>query len=92
MSGLTQEAEALIDRLKGEGTTLELDQTQDGKYIVLFMAFKCPPPPKGDTKEDAINKFAEWYESTYKSYLRANSIEEIHNDEGRNTNQQTNAD
>jgi len=69
MSGLTEEAKKLVEDLEKDGTVLEVDQTTDGKYIVLFMAFECPPPPKGDTIDDAINKFSGWYNTTYKSYL-----------------------
>jgi hypothetical protein len=38
----------------------EVEQTRDGKYIVMFMSFNCPPPPKGDTPEEAIEKFKEY--------------------------------
>jgi len=38
----------------------EVEQTRDGKYIVLYMNFGCSPPPKGDTPEEAVAKFKEY--------------------------------
>lgn len=46
------------DLLKEE---LEVERTDDGKYIVLFMSFELPPPPKGETPEEAYQAFSSWY-------------------------------
>jgi hypothetical protein len=52
---LKSELEKLI------GREVEVVKTTDGKYIVLFMNFNCPPPPKCDTPEEAIERFAEYW-------------------------------
>ncbi len=39
------------------GRPVEIVQTKDGKYIALFMQFGQPPPPKGDTREEALSGF-----------------------------------
>jgi len=44
------------------GRDAEVEKTKDGKYIVLFMSLTTSPPPKGDTPEDALEKFVNWYE------------------------------
>lgn len=50
-----KEAEALL------GRELEVEMTDDGKHIVLFMNFELPPPPKADTPEGAYKAFSDWY-------------------------------
>jgi hypothetical protein len=42
------------------GYEVEVEKTTDGKFIVLYMNFNSSPPPKGDTEEDALNKFLAW--------------------------------
>ena len=44
------------------GREVEVVKTNDGKYIVLFMSLSHSPPPKGDTTEEAVEKFLEWYQ------------------------------
>jgi len=44
------------------GRDAEVEKTKDGKYIVLFMSLTTSPPPKGDTPEEALEKFISWYE------------------------------
>jgi hypothetical protein len=51
------------------GRPLEVEQTRDGKYIVLYMNFGCSPPPKGCTPEDAIEKFITYW-STHEARIR----------------------
>lgn len=53
---LTEKASALL------GRNVEVEKTRDGKYIVLFMSLTTSPPPKGDTPEEALEKFISWYE------------------------------
>ena len=42
------------------GRTVEVEKTKDGKYIVLFLVLGASPPPKGDTEQEALEKFIEW--------------------------------
>ena len=42
------------------GRTVEVEKTRDGKYIVLFMVLGKSPPPKGDTEQEALERFLEW--------------------------------
>lgn len=44
------------------GRDIEVERTRDGKYIVLFMSLTCSPPPKGDSPQEALEKFIAWYE------------------------------
>lgn len=39
------------------GRPVEVEQTTDGKYIVLWMSLSYPPPPKGATEEEALQLF-----------------------------------
>lgn len=39
------------------GREVEVDQTDDGKFIVLWMHFQAPPPPKANTKGEALAGF-----------------------------------
>ena len=48
---------------KAIGRPFEVEKTQDGSYIVLFLAFEKLPPPKGKTPEEAMEKFLEWHKS-----------------------------
>lgn len=57
----------MIEELKAKAESLamrpvEVEQTLDGKYIVLFMRFMHSPPPKGDTEQEALEKFIEYME------------------------------
>jgi hypothetical protein len=44
------------------GRPIEVEKTKDGKYIAIFMVFNESPPPKGDTEEEALKGFIEWYQ------------------------------
>ena len=39
------------------GRPVELEQTQDGQWIVLWMSFGALPPPKAATEEAALQGF-----------------------------------
>lgn len=39
------------------GRTVEVEQTTDGKFIVLWMNLNHAPPPKGDTELEALQNF-----------------------------------
>ena len=54
LSSLKEAAEALA------GRELDVETTADGKHIVLFLDFSLPPPPKGDSPEEAYLGFAGW--------------------------------
>lgn len=41
------------------GRPVELEQTQDKKWVVLYMTFERSPPPKGETQEEALRLFIE---------------------------------
>jgi hypothetical protein len=43
------------------GRDFEVDRTKDGKYIVLYMNFNSPPPPKGESELDAVERFITWF-------------------------------
>lgn len=58
MKQLAEKASALI------GRDVEVERTKDGKYIVLFMSLSASPPPKGNTPEEALSKFIEWFEAS----------------------------
>jgi hypothetical protein len=56
-------SEELVSRISALlNRDVEVERTKDGKYVVLYMSFSSPPPPKGDTKEEALRLFLEWYE------------------------------
>jgi len=42
---------------------LEVEQTTDGKFVVLWLNFQSKPPPKGDTPIQAVEKFIEFFNS-----------------------------
>lgn len=54
---LSIEAKHLLGRVP------DIETTEDGKYVVLFMSFMTNPPPKGDSVEDALEKFVTWFKS-----------------------------
>lgn len=39
------------------GRPIEIEQTEDGKWIALWMHFQAPPPPKADTQAKALAAF-----------------------------------
>jgi hypothetical protein len=45
------------------GRKLDVDRTKDGKFIVLYMCFGRPPPPKGVTREEALQLFIGYMEN-----------------------------
>lgn len=64
----------MIEQLLKEASTLlnrevEVQQTKDGKYIVLYMSFSSPPPPKGENPEEALERFIEWFKAMPKQEL-----------------------
>lgn len=63
ISPLIKEACDLAER------PIDVVQTKDGKHIVLFMALNEPPPPKGDTIKEAIEKFIEYMKARPKKDL-----------------------
>lgn len=42
------------------GRPVELQQTKDKKWIVLYMCFGQKPPPKGDTEREALTLFIDY--------------------------------
>ncbi len=68
MLDLLQEASQLA------GRDIEIEETTDGKYIVLYMSFSGSPPPKGDTEIDALEKFID---TMKKRRTHGNNIEPI---------------
>jgi hypothetical protein len=77
---LFEEAEHLA------GRPVEVQQTEDGKFIVLWMSFNNPPPPKGDCASDALEKFIQYMlniKSTQVS-LEPEDTNQEDTDEGRN--------
>jgi hypothetical protein len=65
---LKADAEAIV------GRPIEIQKTNDGKYIVLWMSFNSPPPPKGGTEEEALLNFMHFYQETQK-YENRNGAE-----------------
>ena len=53
MEKLFKEAELLA------GRPVDVDQTDDGQYIVLYFRFEASPPPKSPTPEAALRGFIE---------------------------------
>ena len=51
MENLLKKAESLA------GRPVEVEKLSDGKFIVLWMSFASPPPPKEDTPEKALESF-----------------------------------
>jgi len=48
----------LLEELKDK-RPVEVDRTEDGKYIVLYMQFEKSPPPKADSEKGALQGFIE---------------------------------
>ena len=42
------------------GREVEVEQTKDGLYIVLWMEFEKSPPPKGRTEQEALEMFIQF--------------------------------
>ena len=66
------------------GYDVEVEQTKDGKYVVLYMNFNSSPPPKGDTEEDALIKFLAWLKE--KTNERIDSTGDTSNSSNSETN------
>lgn len=47
--------QAKADELAGRN--VEVSETTDGKFAVLWLNFNSPPPPKADTPEEALQAF-----------------------------------
>lgn len=45
------------------GRAVEVLATTDGMFIVDYMRFDQPPPPKGATEEGALQGFIVWLEA-----------------------------
>lgn len=54
---LFKEAEELA------GRPVEVEQTKDKKFVVLYMVFDQSPPPKAETEEGALQAFIDWMKS-----------------------------
>lgn len=58
---------SILDLLKKAseiaGRDIEIDETVDGQYIVLYMDFNSPPPKKGKTEIEALQNFIHMMES-----------------------------
>lgn len=46
------------------GRPVDVQKTTFGKFIVLWMSLSHSPPPRGDSEEEALRLFIEWYEKT----------------------------
>lgn len=42
------------------GRPIDVQQTKDGQYIVLYMCFGKKPPPKGATPDEALTRFIDY--------------------------------
>lgn len=45
------------------GREVEVQQTKDGRFIVLYMCFGKKPPPKGATPKEALRLFVDYMEA-----------------------------
>lgn len=54
------------------GHELAVEQTTDGKYVVMFMRFNQSPPPKADSENEAYKAFVEYYAKLPKGVPDAN--------------------
>lgn len=52
------------------GREIEVDKTTDGKFIVVWINANSSPPPKGDTEEEAIEKFTKWIQEDTRGRLK----------------------
>lgn len=52
--------ELYAEASKLAGRDVEVDQTKDGEFIVLFLQFEKSPPPKGHTEQEALENFIEY--------------------------------
>ncbi|MCJ7520850.1 MAG: hypothetical protein MUP21_01285 [Dehalococcoidia bacterium] len=43
------------------GYSVDVEKTQNGKYIAMFMRFGTGPAPTGDTEVEALRRFIDWY-------------------------------
>jgi hypothetical protein len=58
------EYEALVATAESlTGYPVDVEKTQDGKFIALFMRFGAGPAPKGDTATEALRRFIDWYQA-----------------------------
>ena len=57
------------------GRNIEVEKTKDGKYIVMWMSFSSPPPPKGDCVKDALLEFIKYLKEKGKAVLEKESEE-----------------
>ncbi len=54
------------------GREPDVEQTEDGQYIVLFMPFEKSPPPKGSTPDEAMEKFITYFQENHNEQQREN--------------------
>lgn len=57
-------AAALQDKIEKKlGRRVEVAPLVDGKYAVEYFNFNTPPPPKGDTIEEALELFLSYLDT-----------------------------
>lgn len=62
----------MLDQLQARaaelaGREVEVEETEDGKFIALFMRFEKSPPAKGETPEEALQNLITLLESEQKA-------------------------
>lgn len=62
------------------GRELSAEKTQDGKFIVLYLNFQTPPPPKADTEEEAYKAFVEMFLKAKESGGSLDEVEDTKNE------------
>lgn len=56
------EFEALVATAESlTGYPVDVEKTQNGKFIAMFMRFGAGPAPVGDTEVEALRRFIDWY-------------------------------
>lgn len=78
---------SIIDCLKRAsdlaGREIEVSETRDHQYVVLYMDFNNPPPEKGKTEIEALEKFIHMMEERRTHADRIGALsEEREDDEG----------
>lgn len=57
------------------GRPVEVDKTQDGKFIVLWMCFGKAPPAKAETEEGALQNFIDLMDKSAASAVELPPVE-----------------
>lgn len=63
------------------GYPVDVEKTQDGKFIAMFMRFGAGPAPKGDTAIEALQRFIDWYHALPKRELPDQDLGKLTNAE-----------